>query len=92
MAGRSPSVDKVRELGRGLAELLLPSTIKNGLKRLGPGDHLEVVHDARSSLVPWEILRFNDWRGVDDVGISRRFTGKVGDRSTAGGPRHAPPS
>jgi len=86
MAGRSPSVDKVRELGRGLAELLLPSTIKNGLKRLGRGDHLEVVHDARSSLVPWEILRFNDWRGVDDVGISRRFTGKAGDRSTAGGP------
>ena len=81
-----PSVTDIQEAGRELAKLLLPAEIATELATLDRHDYLEIVHDAAHSRIPWETLSDPSWRGVELVGMSRRYTSREGGRLASGTP------
>ena len=63
---------QLQTLGQDLPDLLLHATLRGALKQLR-GIELVVVHDAATSRVPWETMRFGDWVPALDRGLSRRY-------------------
>jgi pimeloyl-ACP methyl ester carboxylesterase len=60
------------DYGEGLAALLLSEEIRAVLASMN-GRRLVVVHDARSSRIPWETLRLHGHSPALEAGMSRRY-------------------
>ena len=73
LENRNVSPARLIAMGKALAEMTLPRSIRQQLAGLG-GHHLAVVHDAAASRIPWEVLRIGSRAPALDGGISRRYT------------------
>jgi len=60
------------DYGEGLAAVLLSEEVRAVLASMN-GRRLVVVHDARSSRIPWETLRLHGHSPALEAGISRRY-------------------
>ena len=58
--------------GAGLARLLLPASVRDGLETMRRRP-LVVVHDAEGSRIPWEALRIGDVHPALEGGLTRRY-------------------
>ena len=58
--------------GSGLAQLLLPESVRAGLAAMQPRP-VVVVHDGEGSRVPWETLRAGDVHPALEGGLTRRY-------------------
>jgi pimeloyl-ACP methyl ester carboxylesterase len=77
-----PAKSWLQTQGQELARLLLPMEIRRGLLAQDPDSPLTVVHDARASKIPWEILFVDDgngqaahsgWFPAERGGVSRHY-------------------
>lgn len=66
------SARSLTRLGRELARLLLPPSVRDGLQAMARRP-LVIVHDREASLVPWETLRIGDAHPALEQGLSRRY-------------------
>jgi pimeloyl-ACP methyl ester carboxylesterase len=62
--------------GSGLARLLLPASVRDGLEAM-KGRPLVVVHDAEGSRIPWEALRIGDAHPALEGGLTRRYASEA---------------
>jgi hypothetical protein len=62
--------------GSGLARLLLPASVRDGLEAM-KSRPLVVVHDAEGSRIPWEALRIDDVHPALEGGLTRRYTSEA---------------
>jgi CHAT domain-containing protein len=58
--------------GDGLAQLLLPESVKAGLAAM-QSRPVVVVHDSEGSRIPWETLRAGDVHPALEGGLTRRY-------------------
>jgi hypothetical protein len=58
--------------GSGLAQLLLPESVREGLAAMQPRP-VVVVHDGEGSRIPWETLRAGDVHPALEGGLTRRY-------------------
>jgi pimeloyl-ACP methyl ester carboxylesterase len=58
--------------GTGLARLLLPTTVREGLESMRPRPFV-VVHDGEGSRIPWEALRIGEFHPALEGGLTRRY-------------------
>jgi pimeloyl-ACP methyl ester carboxylesterase len=70
--GRQFTFSKLEAFGRRLGRLILSRDITKILQQFRE-HHMVVVHDAPSSLVPWEILNVDDYFPAATGGVSRRY-------------------
>jgi CHAT domain-containing protein len=73
LENREATPARLVSLGKSLARLALPATIRRQLEGL-QGHHLAIVHDAAASRIPWEVLRLGSRTPALDAGMSRRYT------------------
>jgi pimeloyl-ACP methyl ester carboxylesterase len=62
--------------GTGLARLLLPASVREGLEGMKTRP-LVVVHDAEGSRIPWEALRIGDVHPALEGGLTRRYASEA---------------
>jgi hypothetical protein len=75
---RGLTTSRVARLGARLGQLLLHASLREALSA-ARRDTLAVVHDAASSVVPWETLNIDGWFPALEHGLSRRYaTGDLG--------------
>ena len=63
---------RLESYGRKLAALTIHDDVMKGLKDMRDY-HLVIVHDAPSSLIPWETICIDDWFPATEKGLSRRY-------------------
>lgn len=69
------SLDEVADVGARIANDVLPPSIRDALAQLS-NHHLVVVHDSKSSIVPWEAIAIGAEPPSVSAGISRRYETK----------------
>jgi pimeloyl-ACP methyl ester carboxylesterase len=74
-SGQLVAKDMAR-FGSGLARLLLPASVREGLATMQQRP-LVVVHDGAGSRVPWETLRVGDTHPALAGGLTRRFASET---------------
>jgi len=62
--------------GSGLARLLLPATVREGLESMRQRP-LVVVHDGEGSRIPWEALRIGELHPALEGGLTRRYASET---------------
>jgi pimeloyl-ACP methyl ester carboxylesterase len=62
--------------GSGLARLLLPASVREGLESMRQRP-LVVVHDGEGSRIPWEALRLGDVHPALEGGLTRRYASET---------------
>jgi pimeloyl-ACP methyl ester carboxylesterase len=75
LAQVEPGVLSIREMARfgaGLARLLLPPPVREGLAAMNRRP-LVIVHDREAARVPWEALHVGDAHPALERGLSRRY-------------------
>jgi pimeloyl-ACP methyl ester carboxylesterase len=70
-SGQLGSTDMAR-FGTGLARLLLPASVREGLAAMRQRP-LVVVHDGEGSRIPWETLRVGEVHPALEGGLTRRY-------------------
>jgi CHAT domain/Cytosol aminopeptidase family, N-terminal domain len=71
--GDTPAADAMlKDVGAQLQSLTLHKTIAQ-LLAAHQDRHLAIVHDAETSRMPWELLRFGKWVPALEEGVSRRY-------------------
>jgi hypothetical protein len=68
----SLSSRSMAQFGAGLARLLLPTALREGLAAMSRRP-LVVVHDREASRVPWEAVHVGDAHPALECGLSRRY-------------------
>ena len=66
------SHDILHPFGKDLARLVLPSLVRKALAGM-QDRQLVVIHDARSSRIPWETVFIGDWAPAAAKGLSRKY-------------------
>jgi hypothetical protein len=70
-SGAIPAKEMAR-FGAGVARLLLPEAVREGLSAMAPAP-VVVLHDFEASRVPWETVGVGKWQPALDSGMSRRY-------------------
>ncbi|MDZ4849708.1 MAG: CHAT domain-containing protein [Pirellulaceae bacterium] len=65
--------DHTVELGKALAELLLPHDLLTALQETEP-NALTVINDLWGSRIPWELMQVGQWRAGLDGNLSRKYS------------------
>lgn len=74
---RSTFFNNASTLGQELADLVLPTIVRDALASAKP-DSLTVINDLWGSRLPWEILAIGDWKAGLDGNLSRKYaTGNI---------------
>jgi pimeloyl-ACP methyl ester carboxylesterase len=74
-SGQLAARDMAR-FGSGLARLLLPATVREGLASMQQRP-VVVVHDGEGSRIPWETLRVGDVHPALEGGLTRRYASET---------------
>lgn len=66
---------KLDEFGAGLAKLILPPELISSFKDVIASRGLQLIHDALSTRIPWEAVKFDDVWPALMKGVSRKYQG-----------------
>ena len=70
---QSGAPDDMDEFGQRLAKLVLPQTLMTNYKDVFAGHSVQLLHDAISSRIPWEVLKFDQTWPALTRGLSRKY-------------------
>ncbi len=63
---------RLNAFGAKLGKMVLPELVRQALFGMRER-RLVVIHDARSSRIPWESLKIDDWAPAAEAGLSRKY-------------------
>lgn len=70
---QSGAPDDLDEFGQRLAKLVLPQGLMSNYKDFFAGHSVQLLHDAISSRIPWEVLKFDETWPALSQGLSRKY-------------------